>query len=211
MEFIISLIAGYLTGFLLSIPPGPINFIVLESGLKKLKKEYLLISLGGASGDFLYTLVAIFWRISQEYVKVLKLFFTFTVGIFLLFLGILYLRNSLQIDKFEKEVGKKSYNPFLKGILFSLANPLFLITMIAIVELYFSVGVLKVDFLAGILFSLGLYFGTFSWLAIVGVISHKVFKIKSVSERGMKKFISIMFLILGIYFLGKFIFIMGRF
>ncbi len=213
MTFFISLLAGYFTGFLISIPPGPINFVVFESGLKKIKKNYLLVALGGGTGDFLYTLIAIFWRISQEYVKFLKLFFTLSVGIFLLIMSYFYFKNSFQIDELEKKVENRSekYNPYLKGFLFSVANLLFLITMIAIVELYFSIGVIKLSIFSGFLFAMGIFLGTFSWLSIVGLISHKVFNITSLSQNRVKKIITILFLFLGLYFIGKFIVILCKF
>ncbi len=213
MDFLVSFLFGLFTGFLISIPPGPINFVVFESGLKKIKRDYLLIALGGGTGDFLYTLAAIFWRISQEYVEFLKLFFTLSVGVFLLIMSYFYFKNSFQIDELEKKVESRSegYNPYLKGFLFSVANLLFLITMIAIVELYFSLGVIKVNVFSGILFAVGIFSGTFSWLSIVGLISHKVVKIASLSQKKVKKIITVLFFLLGIYFVVKFVVIFYRF
>ena len=56
---IINLIAGILTGFIISIPPlGPVAFALISKGFKNKVKEGRAIAFGSASMDFLYCLLA---------------------------------------------------------------------------------------------------------------------------------------------------------
>lgn len=56
---IINLIAGILTGFIVSIPPmGPIAFAMISRGFKNEIKEGKAIALGAAFMDFFYCLIA---------------------------------------------------------------------------------------------------------------------------------------------------------
>ncbi|RPI13861.1 MAG: hypothetical protein EHM58_17650 [Ignavibacteriae bacterium] len=56
---IINLIAGILTGFIVSIPPmGPITFAMISKGFKGEVKEGRTIALGAAFMDFFYCLIA---------------------------------------------------------------------------------------------------------------------------------------------------------
>ena len=56
---IIDLIAGILTGFIISIPPtGPIAFAIISMGFKNQIREGRAIALGSAFMDFFYCLVA---------------------------------------------------------------------------------------------------------------------------------------------------------
>ncbi len=56
---IINFIAGFLTGFIVSIPPmGPISFAMISKGFKNELREGKAIALGAAFMDFLYCLIA---------------------------------------------------------------------------------------------------------------------------------------------------------
>ena len=56
---IINLIAGLLTGFIVSIPPfGPIAFAIISKGFKNEVNEGKAIALGAAFMDFIYCLIA---------------------------------------------------------------------------------------------------------------------------------------------------------
>src|SRR4030095_176052 len=56
---IINLIAGILTGFVVSIPPvGPIAFAMISKGFKNEIKEGKAIAFGAAFMDFFYCLIA---------------------------------------------------------------------------------------------------------------------------------------------------------
>lgn len=56
---ILSLIAGFITGYIVSIPPlGPISFALISKGFKQEIKEGMSIALGSAFMDFVYALVA---------------------------------------------------------------------------------------------------------------------------------------------------------
>lgn len=55
----ISLIAGVIAGFIVSIPPlGPISFALISKGIKSEIKEGLSIAIGSAFMDFVYCMIA---------------------------------------------------------------------------------------------------------------------------------------------------------
>ena len=56
---IVTLIAGILTGYIVSIPPlGPIAFALISKGFKSEIKEGLAIGIGAAFMDFVYCMIA---------------------------------------------------------------------------------------------------------------------------------------------------------
>lgn len=59
ISLIINLIAGILTGFIVSVPPmGPIAFAMISKGFKNEVREGKAIALGAAFMDFFYCLIA---------------------------------------------------------------------------------------------------------------------------------------------------------
>jgi len=65
----------------------------------------------------------------------------------------------------------------------ALSNPFLIVVLLAVTELYYSIGVLYVDMGANLLFILGFQAGTFLWLRLIGsVVSLNRHHLSGVSE-----------------------------
>jgi len=118
---LINLIAGILTGFIVSIPPmGPIAFAMISKGFKNEIREGKAIAFGAAFMDFFYCLIAFsgITLIVSFFPKVVSDFYannTFIIEIVLTFAGcilvILYglkiMKSKITYSKLEAEESSK--------------------------------------------------------------------------------------------------------
>ena len=118
---IVNLIAGILTGFIVSIPPmGPIAFAMISKGFKNEVREGKAIALGAAFMDFLYCLIAFggitlvisFFPsvVSDFYAKntyMIEIVLTFSGCVFVMIYGLKILRSKITYNKLEAEESAK--------------------------------------------------------------------------------------------------------
>lgn len=123
---LINLIAGILTGFIVSIPPvGPIAFAMISKGFKNELREGKAIAFGAAFMDFLYCLIAFagitliisFFpsAASDFYTKnsyTIEIVLTFTGCVIVIIYGLKIMRSKITYDKLEAEESVK-YNSAL--------------------------------------------------------------------------------------------------
>lgn len=126
---IINLIAGIVTGFIVSIPPmGPIAFAMISKGFKNEIKDGKAIALGAAFMDFFYCLIAFsgITLIVSLFPSVAADFYfrnTYTIEIVLTFAGcavvILYglkiIRTKVTYDKLEAKESAKLNSALLNA------------------------------------------------------------------------------------------------
>src|SRR3970282_1454335 len=110
---IINLIAGILTGIIVSIPPiGPIAFAMISKGFKNEVREGKAIALGAAFMDFFYCLIAFgginliisFFPlvVSDFYAKnayMIEIVLTFSGCIIVMIYGLKILRSKITYNK----------------------------------------------------------------------------------------------------------------
>ncbi|HEY3250164.1 MAG TPA: LysE family transporter [Ignavibacteria bacterium] len=120
---IINLIAGILTGFIVSIPPvGPIAFAMISKGFKNEVREGRAIAFGAAFMDFLYCLIAFagitliisFFPLaaSDFYAAntyLIEIVLTFSGCVIVIIYGLKVMRSKITYDKLEAE-GSAKYN-----------------------------------------------------------------------------------------------------
>jgi len=123
---LINLIAGILTGFIVSIPPvGPIAFAMISKGFKNELREGKAIAFGAAFMDFLYCLIAFagitliisFFPLtaSDFYAAnayVIEIVLTFSGCVIVIIYGLKVMRSKITYDKLEAEESVK-YNSAL--------------------------------------------------------------------------------------------------
>lgn len=112
---ILSLIAGIITGFVVSIPPlGPIAFALISKGFRNEIKEGMAIAAGSAFMDMIYALIAfggisLFISLLPESVEKLingnsntiQIFLTYAGCAAVVVYGIKIMRSKFDLDKFE--------------------------------------------------------------------------------------------------------------
>ena len=205
------LLIGLATGFGMAIPPGPINFAIFDKSIQGRKRDAYLLLSGALAGDFLYCLLAIVYQISTEWLQLVKLSFSAFGGVFLMVLGIVYLfKDQPPVDPAAlHEVNSSAKSHFIAGMLFALSNPFFIIALVAITELYYSVGLMNVDVLTGLAFILGFEAGAFLWLSAVGKFAslnkHRFTNAKHI----IRKLCGVAYFFFGLYMLAKFLKLMG--
>lgn len=129
MYLLINLIAGILTGYLVSMPPmGPISFAMISRGFKNEVKEGHAVALGAAFMDFLFCLIA-FSGISlifsifplsvsgffEENSNTIETILTFAGCAITIIYGIKIIRTKITYDKLAEKESEKLNSAQLKA------------------------------------------------------------------------------------------------
>ena len=126
---IINLIAGIITGFIVSVPPmGPIAFAMISKGFKNEVKEGKAIALGAAFMDFLYCLIAFSGIslivsflpsiVSEFYVAnahTVEIVLTITGCVFIIIYGLKIIRTKITYNKIEAKESENYNSALIKA------------------------------------------------------------------------------------------------
>jgi threonine/homoserine/homoserine lactone efflux protein len=126
---VINLMAGIITGFIVSIPPlGPIAFAMISKGFKNEIKEGRAIALGSAFMDFFYCLIAFsgialiisFFpsgaaRFYAEHVQTIEIVLTFAGCVFVITYGLKIMKMKITYNKLEADEAAKFDSAFAKA------------------------------------------------------------------------------------------------
>jgi threonine/homoserine/homoserine lactone efflux protein len=124
-------IAGFLTGFIFSMPiAGPVSILITSNALKGRKRYCNLFNAGASLGDFVYVFIAVFGltKLYSFYKPVIPYIFSFG-SLLLVFLGLKIFRTKIDIDHLEEKVhisGKiknKERGAFYTGFMINFLNP----------------------------------------------------------------------------------------
>src|SRR5258705_363572 len=104
-----AILAGFFSGFVVSVPVGPVNFTIMNEGARRGFGWAALIGLGATVMEVLYcalafTSFAAFFQNNK--IKAAMQVFSFA---FMLFLGMKFLmaRSVPKLDRLEEQIGKK--------------------------------------------------------------------------------------------------------
>jgi threonine/homoserine/homoserine lactone efflux protein len=130
---LLSALTGFFSGFVLSMPIGPVNLTIINGGAQRGFKYALLIGLGAATMDAIYCTIAFtgfssFFRI--RLIKTLMEVFTF---VFMLFLGVKFLTAKTVVapsqpgtaaSRIEKRIDEKlhPHSAFMTGLVRVMGN-----------------------------------------------------------------------------------------
>lgn len=175
----IALVLGLFIGFIMCIPIGPINIIVINAQIKRSKSQALAIACGGSVMDFFYFFIILsglsFFEFKKEYVLILK-----SVGILLIFIfGIreLMAKNFITDEQSVKIENKKGLMAgFLLGVIIYTSNPTLILTMSSLGAFVKSLEYFPFNTFNILLVSLGLSLGSFAWFVFLGSIVNKYHK-----------------------------------
>ncbi len=202
-----SFLAALITGFGMSIPPGPINFSIFERSIRGHRHSALLLTAGGITGDGLYCFLAIIYQLSTEMLFLVKVIFSAFGGIFLLGLGSYYtfIKQPVSHNPGSGEVDRAHHGDYITGLFIALSNPFFIVAMIALTELYYSLGILEPSLGPNILFVIGFQLGAFLWLASMGHLAarHR-HHFTGVTHR-IQRLSGWAYILFGLYMIGKFV------
>src|SRR5215831_10775193 len=117
---LLAALTGFISGFLLSIPVGPINLTIMNEGARRGFYWAFMIGMGATAMEVIYCFIAFTGFASfftRPYIKAAMELFTF---VFMLYLGVKFLMaKSVEqppmhlgagADKFEARIGER-FNP----------------------------------------------------------------------------------------------------
>lgn len=194
---VIAVLTGFLAGFALCIPVGPVNVTILNEGARRGFKWAALIGLGATAMEVLYCTIAFTGFASFFSSGLVKsLMEVFSVA-FMLFLGVRFLvaRPGPVMEKLEHRMEKLEHrieerieeklhphSAFMIGFVRTLANPGVLLGWIVLGAIFVARDWVKPTWegklycLLGVTVSVGLWFTGLSWAISYG---HKKFTEKT--------------------------------
>ena len=124
-------IAGFITGFIFSMPiAGPVSILVTSNALKGRLRYCNLFNLGASFGDFIYVFIAVFGltKLYTFYKPIIPYIFSFG-SLLLFFLGYTIFRTKFDIEHLEDKIHlsgkmkKKERGAFYTGFMINFLNP----------------------------------------------------------------------------------------
>jgi threonine/homoserine/homoserine lactone efflux protein len=178
-------LTGLISGWLLSIPVGPINLTIMNEGARRGFRWAVLIGLGATTMEVIYCFIAFTGLASffqKGYIKAAMELFSF---VFMLFLGIKFvMAKSVQApvhltksaDLFEERIEEKlhPHSAFMTGLVRVLANVGVLVFWIILAANFISREWVTPDWqgklacVAGVALGTGSWFLGLSWVVSLG-------------------------------------------
>jgi threonine/homoserine/homoserine lactone efflux protein len=124
-------IAGFLTGFIFSMPiAGPVSIMITSNALKGRQRYCNLFNLGASLADFIYVFIAVFGltKLYTFYKPIIPYIFSFG-SLLLIFLGYKIFMTRIDIEHLEDKIhisGKlkeKERGAFYTGFMINFLNP----------------------------------------------------------------------------------------
>ena len=181
-----AILAGFISGFVVSVPVGPVNLTIMNEGARRGFKWAARIGLGATCMEVLYCVLAFtsFAAFFQNNdIKAAMEVFSFA---FMLFLGMKFLmaKSVPKLDRLEERIEKsieggieKRFHPtsgFMTGFVRTLANPGVLLCWIVLSAYFISRGWVeptmrgKLFCILGVAGGVGGWFFGLSWGAALG-------------------------------------------
>jgi len=179
-------LTGFISGFLLSIPVGPINLTIMNEGARRGFFWAMMIGLGATTMEMIYCFIAFTGFASffaRGYVKAVMELFSF---VFMLFLGVKFLlaKSVVQApvhfgataDKLEERLEKRIHprSAFMTGLVRVLGNVGVLVFWIILAANFISREWVSPDWpgklacVTGVALGTGLWFMGLSWVVSLG-------------------------------------------
>lgn len=175
---VVAAFTGFLSGFLLSIPVGPINLTILNEGARRGFKVAALISIGAVLMEVIYCAIAFTGFASFFQHRVIKASMELFSFVFMLYLGIkfLFARNIPTATRIETRIEERlhPHSAFMIGFVRTMANPGVLLCWIVL-----SAGFISYEWvpatnqgksacILGVAGGTGVWFFGLSWFAALG-------------------------------------------
>jgi threonine/homoserine/homoserine lactone efflux protein len=175
---IIAAATGFISGFILSVPVGPINLTIINEGARRGFKWAALIGLGAVAMEVLYCAMA-FTGFASFFTKgVIKAAMELFSFVFMLFLGIRFLlaKTVPAATHIEERIEEKlhPHSAFWIGFVRVMGNPGVLLFWIILAANFISRGWVKADgeakfaCIGGVALGTGLWFMGLSWAVSLG-------------------------------------------
>lgn len=177
---VLAALTGFISGVLLCIPVGPINFTIINEGARRGFKWALLIGLGATFMEVIYCAIAFTGFSSVFGNRVIKASMEVFSFVFMLFLGVKFLMAKTVVapmhlsktaDKIEERIEEKFHptSAFMTGFVRTMANPGVLLFWVILAANFMSRELVapnlkgKLACITGVALGTGLWFCGLSW------------------------------------------------
>jgi threonine/homoserine/homoserine lactone efflux protein len=164
------LLKGMIVGFAMAVPIGPLGVLCIRKTLTEGRLPGLVIGLGAASADALYSGIAAFGLTIVMNVLQGQAFWVRLVGgLFLLILGIRTLRAKRNTDPLRLFEGRGAWGIYASSFLIALTNPLTIFAFIAVFATFGLAqgrGILEASLLV-----FGVFVGSNLWFLTLGSVA----------------------------------------
>jgi threonine/homoserine/homoserine lactone efflux protein len=168
---IIAGLTGFISGFLVSFPVGPINLTILNEGARRGFRWAVLIAAGAVLMETIYCTLA-FMGVSAFFVhKTVKAAVELVSFLLMLYLGIKFLRAKAveEHNRIEDRIEKKlhPHSAFMTGFVRVLGNPGVLLLWITLTATFVSHDWVGTTYREKVACILGVCLGTAAWFLLL--------------------------------------------
>jgi len=172
----IAFLVGWIVGFLICIPVGPINVWVVNTLIRKNFRSAYSIALGGSVMDFVYFMIILTGLSLFNFTPKTVLSFKILGVVFLLVFGLRELfvkKQNFSLNKDEEQKKTKASSYFLLGVLIYSSNPTLVATMSGIAAIIKSWNLFANSFGNYMGLSIGIAIGSATWFFLLLKIVHR--------------------------------------
>jgi threonine/homoserine/homoserine lactone efflux protein len=182
---IIAALTGFISGFLVSFPVGPINLTIINEGARRGFKWAILIAAGAVLMETIYCTLAFMGASTFFTHQTMKAAVELISFLLMLYLGVKFLRareveaHSRIEDRIEERL--RPHSAFMTGFVRVLGNPGVLLLWITLTATFVSHDWVGVNYREKVACILGVCLGTAAWFILLsyGVsLGHKKFSPK---------------------------------
>ena len=158
-------IEGIMVGFAMAIPVGPIGILCIRKTLTEGRLRGLIIGLGAATADLLYSCIAAFGlTVISDTLQSQRVWIRIVGGVLLLLLGVKIYRAKPKDPKFNIN-GSGMVRSYLTTVLLTLTNPL---TIFAFIAIFAALDLSKgLSYFSATLLVLGVFLGSTLWFFLL--------------------------------------------
>lgn len=199
-------------GFLLSVLPGPIFFLLLETSITKGVRAAISFDLGVILSDLIYIFFAsiFFWELSHFDIAGNKLIFRAISGVIFIGYGLYNYFKKVEISRQDKgikmEIHAKQYVLLgLKGFVLNFANPFVVFYWLSVMTLGQAIS--SDPHSNSVYFFLSIVVGTFMGVDLVKILLAKGLRslVTDSFLKGLNKLIGLVFTVIGILLILQFL------
>jgi threonine/homoserine/homoserine lactone efflux protein len=198
------LLLGVGVSFIATIPVGPVNLAVMQAAINSGRIAAYKVAAGSAFSEWFYCFIALMGLSVLLTGDAIKFYIQICSVPVLFVLGILSLRSEkeIQLEKAPKLIKLK--NNFLLGLLLNLLNPFLIPFWLGMSTYMRNQNLISSNTLELVLFSVGVYIGTFSTQAILANLSTYWKNIFHPKIRELiNKIIGVVFIVFAIFMLWQ--------
>jgi threonine/homoserine/homoserine lactone efflux protein len=167
-------VIGLLSGFVFSVPVGPINLAIINEGAKRGFKWGVLIGFGAIAMDIVYCSLAFAGFSGLFTTRLLRATIELLSFLALIYLGLKYLSaTSMPATSKSLELVEHKLHPhtaFMLGFVRVLGNPAVLLFWIALSASFMSHEVIADTWISKGVCVIGLAVGAFSWFVLLSFL-----------------------------------------